>query len=67
MRCLSFLGLSGFLWTGAVQASQDQSASLLQPGHPLPGLVLPTIDGKATVDLGALRGTKVLLIQFASW
>lgn len=67
MRCLSFLGLSVFLWTGTVQASQDRSASLLQPGHPLPGLVLPTIDGKTTVDLGALRGTKVLLIQFASW
>ena len=67
MRCLSFLGLSFFLWTGDLQASQDRSVSLQQPGHPLPGLVLPTIDGKATLDLADLRGKKVLLIQFASW
>jgi hypothetical protein len=67
MRCLSFLALSFFLWTGSVQASQDRSASLLKPGEPLPGLVLPTIDGRGTVDLADLRGKKVLLIQFASW
>jgi hypothetical protein len=67
MRCFPVLALSGFLWTASVQASQDQSASLLQRGQPLPGLVLPTIDGQETVDLAGLRGKKVLLIQFASW
>jgi hypothetical protein len=67
MRCFPVLALSGFLWTASVQASQDRPASLLQQGHPLPGLVLPTIDGKGTVDLAELRGKKVLLIQFASW
>jgi len=67
MRCFSVLALSGFLWTASVQAGQDRAASLLQRGHPLPGLVLPTIDGQGTVDLAGLRGKKVLLIQFASW
>ena len=36
-------------------------------GDPFPELRLPTIDGRETVSLQALRGTKVLLIQFASW
>ncbi|MDA1195372.1 MAG: hypothetical protein O2894_09325 [Planctomycetota bacterium] len=36
-------------------------------GQPHPMLRLPTIDGRATVDLAAQRGTKILLIQFASW
>ena len=30
-------------------------------------LRLPTIDGKQTIDLAALRGKKLLLIEFASW
>ena len=32
-----------------------------------PEVRLPTIDGRETVSLQALRGKKVLLIQFASW
>ena len=36
-------------------------------GDPHPEIRLPTIDGRETVSLDALRGTKVLLIQFASW
>ena len=36
-------------------------------GKPHPEVRLPTIDGEATVSLDALRGSKVLLIQFASW
>jgi hypothetical protein len=36
-------------------------------GEPLPSLRLPTIDGTDTVDLASLRGTRLLLIEFASW
>ena len=36
-------------------------------GKSHPSLRLPTIDGKQTIDLRALAGKKVLLIQFASW
>jgi len=38
----------------------------LAPGAPLPDLRLPTIDG-ATLALSSFRGTKLLLIEFASW
>lgn len=40
---------------------------LFQEGQRLPALVLPTIDGSETINLAELRGTKLLLIQFASW
>ena len=36
-------------------------------GQPLPDLRLPTLDGSATVDLADLRGSRVLLVEFASW
>ena len=67
MRLPVTLALIGPLLIGSVDANQDRSLSLLQPGEALPALVLPTIDGKATVNLADLRGKKVLLIQFASW
>ncbi|HIF41842.1 MAG TPA: hypothetical protein EYQ74_12175 [Planctomycetes bacterium] len=67
MRLSTTLALIGPLLIESVHANQDWSVSLVQPGEALPALVLPTIDGKATVDLADLRGKKVLLIQFASW
>ncbi len=36
-------------------------------GVALPALELPRIDGRGTVNLGELRGRKLLLIHFASW
>ncbi len=42
-------------------------ANPIQPGQPLPRIMLPKIDGSGWIDLAALRGQKVLLIQFASW
>lgn len=36
-------------------------------GEAHPALRLPTIDGTRSIDLHALRGRKVVLIQFASW
>jgi hypothetical protein len=38
-----------------------------QVNRPYPVLRLPTIDGKQTIDLRQFAGTKVLLIEFASW
>ena len=43
------------------------SAEEPRVGKRHPALRLPTIDGKETIDLRALAGKKVLLIQFASW
>jgi len=36
-------------------------------GERHPDFVLPAIDDGRAVSLGALRGTRVLLVQFASW
>ena len=36
-------------------------------GEPFPDLVFPTVDGESTVRLSDHRGTRVLLIEFASW
>ena len=43
------------------------SAEEPRVGKHHPALRLPTIDGQETIDLRALAGKKVLLIQFASW
>lgn len=51
----------------AALAQRGRSTGLFAAGQPLPHLVLPSIDGKRTVDLAELRGTRLLLIQFASW
>ncbi len=62
-----------------VPCSESSSASAMQTksmartsdtwsvGHPAPPLRLPRIDGKRTLDLFDLRGSPVLLLQFASW
>ena len=38
-----------------------------KPGQLLPDLELPRIDGSGSVRLSSLRGSRVILIQFASW
>ncbi len=38
-----------------------------EPGQFLPDLELPTIDGEETLRLSDFRGTRLLLVQFASW
>jgi hypothetical protein len=43
-----------------------QSANPWTVGAPVPELELPTIDG-GRLALSALRGKRVLLIEFASW
>ena len=50
-------------------ASALPSAGAAEPqvGALHPELRLPTIDGAQTVSLRALRGKRVLLLQFASW
>jgi hypothetical protein len=35
--------------------------------EPLSALRLPTLDGSRTIALSDLRGTKLLLVEFASW
>ena len=36
-------------------------------GQVFPDIELPRIDGQGSVRLSELRGTKLLLIEFASW
>lgn len=40
---------------------------LFVEGRPAPALELPTVDGRATIRLDELRGSRVILLQFASW
>ena len=49
----------------AVLAAQERGPWVV--GRPLPALRLPTIDGGKTIDLSTLRGSRLLLIEFASW
>ncbi len=49
------------LLLGGPPARAEEKPVFLDP------LRLPTIDGGTEVDLGQLRGTKLLLIEFASW
>ncbi len=51
----------------AAMLAPEARARDVDVGDPHPEIRLPTIDGRETVSLQALRGTKVLLIQFASW
>jgi len=62
---LSLIALA--LSATSMAAGQDEAAVGFAKGHFLPDLELPTIDGERTVRLSALRGKKLLLVQFASW
>lgn len=64
MKSLVALALS-FVGLGAVPFGQTSFG--FAPGDRLLDLELPTIDGERTIRLSALRGRKLLLIQFASW
>jgi hypothetical protein len=49
-------------------AMPPQSASVGRGvGQFFPDLELPTVDGSQTVRLSELRGSRLLLIEFASW
>ncbi len=60
LACLPVL-VAGVLLTPPAQAGEPTL------GQPHAEVRLPTIDGLSTLGLEALRGSKVLLIQFASW
>ena len=56
--------------TAAMGHSTAQAESVdvgWEKGHLAPPLRLPTIDGAETIDLYSLRGTPILLLEFASW
>lgn len=59
--------LLALLCLGMMPLPAPAQGGLFQEGQRLPALVLPTIDGSETINLAELRGTKLLLIQFASW
>lgn len=65
----SWLALAVFaLPPDGALALQDTGPKVgFEVGAYLPDLELPTIDGESTIRLSALRGKKLLLVQFASW
>ncbi len=68
----AFLTVTASMVTPAFAASSSAGkcgdpGGIFVKGRPTPGLELPTIDGRATVNLGALVGRKVIVLQFASW
>ena len=52
---------------GMLATASAAQGSRWKEGERLPDLRLPTIDGARTIDLAELRGTKLLLVEFASW
>jgi hypothetical protein len=54
------------LWCGSLLLAAGTASAKEEPVH-LDPLRLPTIDGRETIDLASLRGTKLLLVEFASW
>jgi hypothetical protein len=56
--------LLGFMTLGSASA---QTAAPGKEGERLPDLRLPAIDGSETLSLAELRGTRLLLVEFASW
>jgi hypothetical protein len=63
-RALLALVFTIVLAAGWARPAQAEEAVV---GKPHPEIHLPTIDGEGSLSLHAQRGTKVLLIQFASW
>ncbi len=65
---LSLLSMTFVVVTASsLEASPDPQDAGWSVGRSVPDLRLPTIDGTRTIALSELRGTKLLLIQFASW
>lgn len=56
--------LLGLLLVGT---NASAGAAQTHVGEAFPDLVFPTVDGESTVRLSDHRGTRVLLIEFASW
>lgn len=71
MRAATLLGMR-ILTTAAAMfwllgLAQPALADEPRVGELHPELRLPTLDGAETISLRALRGKRVLLLQFASW
>lgn len=67
VACLLILGLLLPTPSTAEGPQELTPASWNTVGERVPEVELPRIDGRGTVDLGTLRGRKLLLIHFASW
>lgn len=61
----AFLLLVCLLMTTTAPATAGPAQT--QVGDAFPDLVFPTVDGEQSVRLSNHRGTRVLLIEFASW
>lgn len=66
----AWIGIAGVVaWAGGSEARLAPTRSLgdVRVGDRIPDLELPRIDGTRSMRLSELRGTKLLLIEFASW
>ena len=67
MNNRSFLVASLLVLASPLSTGVSSAQSHWKVGEPLPHVHLPTLDGEREVDLASFRGTKLLLIEFASW
>lgn len=65
--CLLILGLLLPVHSLAEEPQELTPGRWSTVGERIPAVELPRIDGRGTVDLGSLRGRKLLLLHFASW
>ncbi len=55
------------LSAGLAAAAGPADASSFVVGHPHPPLVLPPVRGETPISIDGFRGTKVLIVYFATW
>jgi hypothetical protein len=68
LAAVLFAGLLAFTANARAQSSEPaRRAGIFEEGARAPALELPSIDGSATINLAALRGKKLIVLQFASW
>jgi hypothetical protein len=76
--CLSLLTMSSSVAIAQVASEREANTDLQDPlvihrqykpvvGNPHVDFILPSIDGKSSIQLSDYRGKKVLLLHFASW
>lgn len=63
-RCTAVITL---VMTLLLRPSASAAPAQTAVGEAFPDLVFPTVDGQQTVRLSDHRGTRVLLVEFASW
>jgi hypothetical protein len=67
LALLAILALVPAAPSMAAPAASQELTGIFVRDQPVPDLELPTLDGRASLRLGALGGRKAIVLQFASW